>query len=93
MKVQRTLNWVLSQDSDSGSGSGGSGHSTPDPGHVSQLRPGASDKENNVNTLDTSLPPPVSKPYTMPASSLNTGLDSVWGESGECYNYLSKGIN
>ena len=85
MKVQRTLNWVLSQDSDSGSGSGTSGHTTPDPGPVSQVRPGVSDKENNINmsNLDTSLPPPVSKPYTMPSSSLNTGLDSVWGDNGK----------
>merc|ERR1712227_369410 len=30
VKVQRTLNWVLSQDSDSGSGSGTSGQSTPE---------------------------------------------------------------
>ena len=41
LKVQRTLNWVLSQDSadsSSGSGSGNSGHSTPEPGHRMNLR-------------------------------------------------------
>merc|ERR1712227_219909 len=34
VKVQRTLHWVLSQDSDSGTGSGTSGQSTPEPGMI-----------------------------------------------------------
>ena len=84
IKVQRTLNWVLSQDSkcDSSSGSGQSGHTTPDPGS----RPGRqrNDAENNVN-VDTSMPPPGStKPvaHTMPSVSITTALDSLWIDKG-----------
>jgi hypothetical protein len=85
IKVQRTLNWVLSQDSkcDSSSGSGQSGHTTPDPGS----RPGRqrNDAENNVN-VDTSMPPPGStKPvaHTMPSVSITTALDSLWIDKGD----------
>ena len=84
IKVQRTLNWVLSQDSkcDSSSGSGQSGHTTPDPGS----RPGRqrNDAENNVN-VDTTMPPPGStKPvaHTMPSVSITTALDSLWIDKG-----------
>ena len=94
VKVQRTLNWVLSQDSDSGTGS--SGHTTPEPGllhhpasRLSQQEPVnksssniTTDQENNVS-LDTSLPPPVSKPsFTMPTTSIHNALDSVWTDKG-----------
>ena len=93
VKVQRTLNWVLSQDSDSGTGS--SGHTTPEPGllhhpasRLSQQEPVnksssniMTDQENNVS-LDTSLPPPVSKPsFTMPTTSIHNALDSVWTDN------------
>ena len=85
IKVQRTLNWVLSQDSkcDSSSGSGQSGHTTPDPGS----RPGRqrNDAENNVN-VDTTMPPPGStKPvaHTMPSVSITTALDSLWIDKGK----------
>jgi len=86
VKVQRTLNWVLSQDSDSGS-SGNSGHSTPEPGpvHPSPSLDQAktrSDEEKCVG-VDTSLPPPVSKPFTMPVSTMYSALDSVWTDKGE----------
>ena len=88
MKVQRTLNWVLSQDSDSGSGSGASGHTTPEPGLVPGLPPprmkepakgvsNTADVENNVS-LDISIPPPSSKPFTVPTSTIHSALDSVW---------------
>jgi len=95
VKVQRTLNWVLSQDSDSGTGS--SGHTTPEPGllHHPASRLGQqepvnksssnimTDQENNVS-LDTSLPPPVSKPsFTMPTTSIHNALDSVWTDKGD----------
>jgi len=72
LKVQRTLNWVLSQDSDgTGSGSGNSGHSTPEPGQTPVL-------------LDTSMPPPVTtKPFTMPATTINSALDTLWTDKGD----------
>merc|ERR1712227_434593 len=87
VKVQRTLNWVLSQDSDSGTGSGTSGQSTPEPGMihpppVQQMK--RTEVDNNLNVPD-SLPTPVtSKPFTMPTNSMNTVLDSVWADQGTC---------
>jgi len=75
LKVQRTLNWVLSQDSadsSSGSGSGNSGHSTPEPGQTPAVR------------VDTSMPPPAtSKPFTMPATSISSALDTLWTDKGD----------
>jgi len=100
VKVQRTLNWVLSQDSDSGSG-GTSGHSTPEPGLVvghghggvtpepglghglqppRTMEPAKADPENNLS-LDTSQPPPVSKHFTVPTSTIHSALDSVWTDN------------
>ena len=72
LKVQRTLNWVLSQDSDgTGSGSGNSGHSTPEPGQTPVM-------------LDTSMPPPATtKPFTMPATTINSALDTLWTDKGK----------
>merc|ERR1712098_111169 len=88
VKVQRTLNWVLSQDSDSGTGSGTSGQSTPEPGMIQPPPPVQQMKrtevDNNLNVSD-SLPTPVtSKPFAMPTSSMNTVLDSVWTDQGTC---------
>merc|ERR1712126_222171 len=87
VKVNRTLNWVLSQDSDSGTSSGTSGQSTPEPGMihpppVQQMK--MTEVDNNLNVPD-SLPTPVtSKPFTMPTHSMNTVLDSVWADQGTC---------
>merc|ERR1712121_537385 len=70
VKVNRTLNWVLSQDSDSGTSSGTSGQSTPEPGMVhpppvQQIERTVVD--NNLLVPDSSLPTLVtSKPFTMP---------------------------
>ena len=84
VKVQRTLNWVLSQDSDSGSGSGTSGQSTPEPGMiqppVQQMK--RNEVDNNLNVPDTLPTPVTSKPFTMPTNSMNTALDSVWTDQG-----------
>ena len=95
IKVQRTLNWVLSQDSkcDSSSGSGQSGHTTPDPGS----RPGRqrNDAENKVN-VDTTMPPPGStKPvaHTMPSVSITTALDSLWIDKGKYRILLALAIH
>ena len=75
LKVQRTLNWVLSQDSadsSSGSGSGNSGHSTPEPVQTPAVR------------VDTSMPPPAtSKPFTMPATSISSALDTLWTDKSK----------
>ena len=61
---------MLSQDSD-GSGSGNSGHSTPEPGQTPVM-------------LDTSMPPPVTtKPFTMPATTINSALDTLWTDKGK----------
>jgi len=86
VKVQRTLNWVLSQDSDSGSGSGTSGQSTPEPGMiqppVQQMK--RNEVDNNLNVPDALPTPVTSKPFTMPTNSMNTALDSVWTDQGPC---------
>jgi len=101
VKVNRTLNWVLSQDSDSGTGSGTSGQSTPEPGiiyphPVQQIERTVVDNgvDNNLLVPDSSLPTPVtSKPFTMPTNSMTTVLDSVWTDQGTCQtgNWTDRG--
>jgi len=74
-KVERTLSWVMDQDPDPSSSSGASGHSTPEP---------SGSKTSSMSTLANEGPiKGNSKPCTLPTSSMNSALRSVWSETKE----------
>lgn len=86
-KVQRTYNWVMSQDTKAVS-------PVPQPVQRRQLKSRQSQELENVNTncLDISLPslnvncsfsnPGLSKPFTLPPTAINSILDNVWSDKG-----------
>lgn len=74
-KVERTLSWVMDQDPDPSSSSGASGHSTPEP---------SGSKTSSMSTMANEGPiKGNSKPCTLPTSSMNSALRSVWSETKE----------
>lgn len=79
-KVERTLSWVMDQDPDPSSSSGASGHSTPEP---------SGSKTSSMSTLANEGPiKGNSKPCTLPTSSMNSALRSVWSETKGEINVL-----
>jgi len=88
-KVQRTYNWVMSQES-----KGGSRDSSPVPPHA--VRQGQArqnlNMEKTTSSMTMALPPLnvncnfsnplLSKAFTMPSSAISSVLDNVWSDKG-----------